>query len=136
VFGTFSALLVDSRLIDVARLTAPFSVTVQPSLPGPVNELEAHVSPASCTAAKDVCGIALTIKLSRPARIIPGRQDAPRRQLLCRWLQEDFSSATLLRPKGEGRRQTCISGTSKMSAFAHSTCARRKQLARALTEIS
>jgi hypothetical protein len=91
--GTFTAVLllvsVTFRLLFVLRLI----VTVQVSVPDPLNELVLQDNPVSCAAPKEASGKQPNIRPSNPARHSLSGEDAPRAQLADSELEENVSSA-------------------------------------------
>jgi hypothetical protein len=120
------ALLVLFRSIICLLVTAPLRVTTQVSAPAPLKELLLHDNPVSCTAPKEATGKQAAKKPSKPTRNSSICWN-PFLRPASSGLWEEISSAAHLRPKGGGRRRTCIDGTSR-SAFAHVTCTRAHSL--------
>jgi hypothetical protein len=91
--GTFTAVLllvsVTFRLLFTLRLI----VTVQVSVPDPLNELVLQDNPVSCAAPKEASGKQPNIRPSNPARHSLSGEDAPRAQLADSELEENVSSA-------------------------------------------
>lgn len=132
--GTVTAELLLDRFTclppDLLRLT----VTVHLSLPAPVKELVLHDKPIRREAPDDdkpitreeapseVSGRKAVIRPMEPI-LNSSKSLNPCLRPASSGLWKEISSAAHRRPKGGGKRRTCIDGTSR-SALAHATCTR------------
>jgi hypothetical protein len=116
-------LLVVFRSIICLLVTTPLNVTTQVSVPAPLKALLLHDNPVSCTAPNEATGRQAAKRPIKPARNSSRCRNPSRLRPASSGLWEEISSAAHLRPKGGGKRRTCIDGTSR-SALAHATCTR------------